>query len=661
MPLILPDAARTAHLRSIHRGLLGWKEAGDREGLAKAVEAMMRDEAFTRSLASNPQFQKTVETEADLMAVAWAYLYHHLALRDYVSAALILWGPETFTPEPRFAQLIFDGLFNHTKINVLGCGSGGKSYCASAWCLLDWLLDPEWTRVEVASNSEDHVKKNLYGDIVRLHTNASLDLPGVADTTSISLDKKTGQGIFVLVIPGGPRSRGKAKGAKCKARPEHPIFGRWSRIRFIFDEAQEITPNIFDEIPNLFSSIGQREDGDEDTEHIKVFMAANPKDEWSRYGRNCKPRGGWDNHDDNAETWTSETGWHVIRLNAMKSENVVARREIFPRLISWNGVKRIIEEAGDDQAPVVYSFVYGKFPPQGLLSTIISPTILRRAEKEWLFDGPTRALLGGDPAFTGDTPAVAAGRVGRAIGWRDYAGVEHKLPEPRWAIQVDTTGSLVRGDTQELVDGYLERARVLRCEADGVGIDRTGSGQGVYDIMRRQWKAKVGPLRDSRDELAPIRGVHYAEKASDSKVAEEDTRMASELYDRVASELWYALAKLMEFDCIGLGKGVELQAFAELGARRGGPKVGAGKKLAVEGKDVYKARTGQGSPDRADAITLLVHAGRLSTPELVAKAKDTVKEPDPVQRSPFDAETGLEEGQADFDYEGHVSLGWDRD
>lgn len=667
MPLIIPDAARIKHLRKIHDLLTEYREAGSVMSLADATQRIMSQEDFAKTVATNPAFKDGINGEKDMTAIAYAFLYHHLALRDYFSAAIFLWGPDIFTPEPHSAQLMFEALHTKIKINLMGAGSMGKTYVPSAWCLLDWLLDPEWTRVEVASNSEDHVKKNLYGDLVRLHSSAVLDLPGKVDSGSVSLDKKTGQGIFVLVIPAGKTSRGKAKGAKCKGRPEHPIFGKWSRIRFLFDEAQEIVPTIFDEIPNLFSSIGQNADDTEDTEHIKVIMAANPKDEWSRYGRNCKYPGGWDLYNekfDHVETWTSETGWWVIRLNAMRSENVIAKKEIFPRLISWNGVKRIVEDAGGWENPIVYSLVYGKFPPQGMQSVIIKPEFLRRAEKTWIFDQMTEAGLGHDPAFTGDLPALAAGRIGRAIGYLRYDGTRVDLDEPKIAIQVDSTGVIPRTagavDTQDLVDGVLDRAKEIRANPEMVTIDRTGSGQGVYDIARRQWKEKVGPLKDSRDSVASIVGVHYAETASKTKVADEDTKTCEEMYDRVASELWFALAKLLEFDCVAFGKGVEIVAFSELGSRQGGMKVGAGKKLAVEGKDAYKGRTGMPSPDRADAVTLLVHGFRMATANLIPKAKDTKPE-EPLPKNPFE---GMEtmEGSVEFrDYEGHVSIDSGRD
>lgn len=490
-----------------------------------------------------------------------------------------------------------------------------NTFSPAAWCLLDWVLDPEWTRVSLISNSEDHVKKNLFADFVRLHSESVLDLPGKVDTESISLDKKRAMGIFILTIPGGLVPRGKMKGSKIKNRPAHPLFGENSRIRFILDEAQEVPPVIFDEIPNILSSV------DNSVEHIKILAAANPKDEWSKYGQNCTPIGGWSKITSLQKTWESNTGWWTISINAMLTENVMQRKTIFPRMITWEGVQMIIrsQASGDDQHPIVFTYVYGRFPPSGLSAAIIKRVHLTASEGDWIFDTVAENFAGHDPAFTGDDPALAFGRVGRAIGWLDFNGVRHDLPEPKIAIQIDADTILPRGDTQELVNEGLDRMKHLGVKPEHYGIDRTGSGQGVYDISRRQWREKVG----GTDELAPVIGIHYSESPSEMKIADEDTKTPLEMYDRVASELWFAAAKLFECDCIRIGRGVSSRAIQELAGRCGGMKTGLGKKLSVEGKDAYKARTGGKSPDAADSVLIMLTVARLNTPGLIPKAKDT--------------------------------------
>lgn len=624
MPVIIPNKTRRADLRYIHQQLFLYRETEDVGALSNAVARMLKDTAFKRYIHNNPALQKPIQGRADLMNIAWAYVYSLLYARDYVGAALVLWGPKTFTPEPRCAQLMWGALFSKNLINVMGCGSVGKTFTPSAWCILDWLLDPEWTRIEVASNSQDHVEKNLYADIVRLHTEAVLPLPGNVDSESISLDKKRGMGIFVLVIPGGPRSRGKLKGAKIKNRPTHPLFGDNSRLRILLDEAQEIPGNIFDEIPNLLSSV------DNSAEHIKIMAAANPKDEWSRYGLNCKPLGGWDSITDDQDEWESETGWHVISINAMRTENVIAKKTIFPRMITHEGVQKIIrsQAGGNDQHPIVYTYVYGRFPKTGVQTTVINAQHLRRAEGEWIFDGPTVTIAGSDPAFTGDLPAMTIGRVGRAVAWVDYQGKRHELPEPAVKIQADGTSILPHGDTQDVADENMARCRQLGMRADNFGIDKTGTGRGVHDVIRRQWAQKVGPLADSDDGVAPILGVEYAASASDVKIADEDTQTPKELFDRTATELWMAGAKLFEYDIVKIGRGIDQKTSEELAGRRGGMKVGIGKKQSVEAKDAYKARTGEVSPDRADSFLIMLHVARMRVPSLVPRAKDTQDSPE---------------------------------
>jgi hypothetical protein len=107
------------------------------------------------------------------------------------------------------------------------------------------------------------------------------------------------------------------------------------------------------------------------------------------------------------------------------------------------------------------------------------------------------------------------------------------------------------------------------------------------------------------------------------KIADEDTQTPKDLYDRTATELWMAGAKLFEYDIIRIGRGVDVKTSEELAGRRGGMKVGLGKKQSIEPKDAYKARTGENSPDRADSFLIMLHVARMRFPSLIPKARDT--------------------------------------
>ena len=616
VPFLLPDAARKARLKAIQRFLAENKESGHSSDLEQAVALMIKEPGFVSYLKTSKIINGPIN-RSDLMNIAWAFLYHLLYAKDYVAAAMVLWNEDTFTGEPHCVRLVWESLMTQRMICIIGGGGVGKTYSTCAYFFLEWLADPEWTRIQVASNSQDHLEKNAWGDLVRLHSDASMEMPGKADSKAISLNKKRAQGIFALVLPGGPESKGKLKGAHTKPRPAHPKFGVRSRVFCLIDEAQESPQNIFGEIPNRFTSV----EG-EDVDHIKFVLTANPKAIFSEFGNCAKPKGGWEAISRADETWTSESGWSVVSIDAMKHENVVAKRSVFPGFVKWAGVQERLKRChGNWEDPEMFTYVYGKFPPMGLASAVIKQNWLMASQREWIFNSPTIALAGADPAYVGDRPAITSGRGGQAVAWIDYEGNRHELSSPKTVIQIDAVSVVTRGDTQDIADSYMEVIKPLGVEPSGFGIDMTGS-RGPHDLIRRQWHTKVKALPGG-GTIAEIHGIEFGSSPTDKKIAEEDSATPKEMYLNMACELWFAAAKLFEFDVIGIGKGVDLALFSELSARQGGMQAGLGKKVAVESKPDFKRRTGMRSPDLADSCLIMLHVGRLVIPNILPRAKDT--------------------------------------
>lgn len=618
MPFTLPDPIRRERLANIQKWLLESKQEGNMTGMGNAVQLMLQEDSFRRHVAADPQMQSGIKIRDELPLFAWAYLYHLIANRDHVAAALVLWDRETFCAEAACVRLIWDALLTRRMVLIIGGGAMGKSYSPSAYYLLEYIFDPMWTRVQLASATSDHLLGNVFADVTRLHTGASLQLPGKVDSESISMDKKSGQGIFTLTLPGGSAGKSKIKGSHTKPRPTHPIFGRRSRVFALIDEAQECPQNIFEEIPNRFSTAVST-----DVDHLKFALSANPKDIFSKFGRAAKPVGGWETITRAHRTWQSEHGWTVISLDQTHHENYIARKIVFPGFATYEGVQARLKACdGDPEHPEMYTYVYGKFPQQGTTFACIKQKHLLAAEGEWIFADLPVPIAGGDPAFTSDRPAMAAGRMGVAIGWFDGSGKKIMLPSPRMAIQVDTVTVLPHGDSQDVADGYMDRCRELGVSPDAFGIDQTGAGRGVADIMRRQWYQKVGGLPDGM-QVAGICGIEYASSPTSVLIAHEDSLTPKERFDRIATELWYAAAKYFELDVIRIGPGVPLEVLSELASRRGDMQAGLGKKLTIETKDAYKTRTKGKSPDLADATLVMIHAGRMKNKSLSPKAPHT--------------------------------------
>lgn len=617
--------AEEVQLVRIHRCLAIGKE-GPTEKLVEAIDLMSKFPGFPEFLAGNKdKIPPQPWRRRELYAVAFLFLMHLLYRRDYEGAAALIWNSDTFTSKPHFVKLIWGALTKHRLINILGCASGGKTFSPAARFLLEWVLDPEWTLIRVMSTKEQHCKMNLFADMQRLYSGSVIPLPGKAEAEAIATEtgKKGGQGIFMIVIPRGPDAGGTIKGSKVKPRPMHPLFGTSSRTFLLIDEAQEVPENAFTEIPNLFSSMEEN-----DVEHTKIVMSANPKETLSEYGKRCEPNskvGGWpavQTREAHIEEWESEKGWHCVRLNAMKCENIIQNKTIFPRFITSDGVRMKIRDAGGDpDSALIWSECWGMFPPAGSMSAIIQKHWVDRARREWIFESATETVAAEDVALSGDMPTLCSGRTGRAVAWRDYEGTRHELPEPRWVLQADVVGLLPRtNDSQILADETMERLKPLGVKPERFGIDRTGVGQGTHDIIRHQWKQKVDAAQPSP---VAIHGIHWGEKPTDVPICAEDTKAPNELYSDIIAEMWYATAKFFEYEYIAIGRNVDDFTVVELVNRLGGSPVGKGKLKAVEPKDMFKLRNNGKSCDRADAFVQMVHVARITTKELRPKAPDT--------------------------------------
>jgi hypothetical protein len=104
--------------------------------------------------------------------------------------------------------------------------------------------------------------------------------------------------------------------------------------------------------------------------------------------------------------------------------------------------------------------------------------------------------------------------------------------------------------------------------------------------------------------------LNYSESASETKVFAEDTNTCYEQYDRVYSELMYVFRRWLEFQFLSFAPDIEdfVNMQSEFTGRLSKPVAGGKKK--VESKQDYKHRNGGQSPNRADAITLLLHLVR---------------------------------------------------
>lgn len=535
--------------------------------------------------------------------------YLHFLL-DYGApeyAARMLWTTTQFNPEPKSTKEIWN-LYDDSSLGLLmGAGSMSKSYSMGVRLFLEWIRDPEWTSIRVIGPSAEHLEENLFSNLVSLHSSARLPMPGTVGELFIGLSRRNQlSAIKGVVIPiGKVKKAGRLQGGKRKPRPEpHPLFGPLSRLFIFLDEFENIPGGIWSDIDNVLSNI--QEEGA--VEGFKLFGAYNPSNQYDEVAKRAEPPFGWAAFDlDKHFRWKSSRGWDVLRLDGEKSENVVQGKEVYAGLQTRAGLETIARNSGGRNSPGYYTMGRGAYPPQGIELTIIPPGMLPKFRGEYIWFDTPKAVGSADLALEGGANAIyTLGKWGRATGIKYPPSLEHPTGHKvmfkdrmgqtitRWGAQADQQFIIPKGETVAMKNRLIELNRKAAVRGEFFACDRTGGGAGIADLMKYEWSSQ-------------IHAVNYSEGASQEKLMIEDSLTCAEQFERMWTELWFALKSWGEFGYFLINPAMDMSKLAQQLTQRKFRT--AGKKTRVESKKDYMGR-GYSSPDEADSLTLFVHAAR---------------------------------------------------
>lgn len=576
-----------------------------RRKLIQEVSAALRKDRLKDAAALVAEVGKSKSSDDPKRQeqLVWTLVAWCLENRGYAEAAEILWGPHLFSVRPRQVQMVWRSIEDYAMSIFVGGSSVGKSYSAGAWLILDWIRDPVHTTVRVVGPSEDHLRENLFTHLVSMHREAAIKLPGIIADLFIGMDLRSRKGSIIgTVIPIGKKASGRLQGVKRVQRPgpAHPKFGGMTRMRVFIDEMENVPLGIWADIDNIVANVDGK-DG------FKLMGAYNPKDPTLQCGIRAEPPEGWAELDDDKEEWISKRGWHVVRLDPEKSENVIAGKTLFPGMQTREGLKLIETNAGGRDSAGYYTFGRGLYPPSGASFAIIPIGLLSRIVCQPLFIERTIPMGGADLALDGgDKPVLAVGLFGLANGIKLppsplYPGghvIYFKDAKnsiiTRPCLQLIDLVTLKKGDTRIVAEDIIDQCRRHGIRPGNLCVDRTGAGTGVHDWLRDFY----GP---------DVIGVNYSESCTHRKITEQDKHFCDEIYDRINTELWFAARFWIEFMHFLVDP---IVPFTILQEQLGGRYYKPGKKSRIEKKADYKARTGRGSPDEADAVTQLIHSAR---------------------------------------------------
>lgn len=533
--------------------------------------------------------------EKTAKSIVMQFVQNLLEKDHFESAATVLWGPSVYDWRPRSAQDTWRCLFEYDKLLVQGAGAMGKTFNAAAWFLLDWMRDPEYTCIKVVSLTEQHAQRNVFAAIKTFYRTALVkpEYTGESDLVkSIQVNDDDKNGIHLVAIPKGDAGTGTLRGFHPSPRVKpHPKYGSMSRTHVVLDEAEEIPPGCWEGLQNILSAA----DTESSKGRIKIFGASNPKDRTSEFGKRCEPIGGWLRVDCEEDfEWESREGWHILRLDAARCENVTNRKIVFPGFQSYEGF--MAYEARGRTAEY-YTMARGFFPQEGVTMAIITPAMMDNAMGVVRFIGPVVPLAAFDLALEGKDQVVCSyGRFGLSDGFTPMDGKFREFKSPKTVLQLDSQINFPKNPTLEQAQAIINFCKQMRIGPNWLCVDRTGNGAGIHDALVSLFGSET-------------MGVNYSWAASETHVLGDDSQRANELYSGVVTELIFGLAKYLEFEFLKISPSFRTEELVRQAISRRYKQVGQGL-VRVESKGDYIKRTRQNSPDQLDSLSLLVYLMR---------------------------------------------------
>ena len=349
---------------------------------------------------------------------------------------------------------------------------------------------------------------------------------------------------------------------------------------------------------------------------IKVVACCNPRDVLSPMAAMAQPEQGWNRVKvDIDKEWYSRDRWKVLRIDGADLENVEQRRTIYHGFMTYAGYEDYRLKAGGN-TPEYHTMARGMYPLEGVANTVIPIAFLDELVGTLLFAGQVTACGSLDVAFEGDDEVIfAAGRYGLATGWRDgQTGQLSQFEKQRYALQVDQFFSFPKLRTLDLVQSCMNLCEKLGIGPEWFVCDRTGNGTGVHDGLLSMWDPDV-------------LGVSWNQNATDKKILEDDSHTAIEENDGIHTEMYMALRRNIEANYLRISPTIDTdKLFKEMCQRKyelssKGP-TGLGR-VRLQPKKEFKRLYGW-SPDRCDALVMLLHLVRMRGPERARMTRRSV-------------------------------------
>jgi len=456
----------------------------------------------------------------------------------------------------------------YKEIGMTGCSGAHKTFSFTLFAFIEFLAKPMATSVVLTSTTVPSLRARVWSELMSFYSKGRTNFTTLfgfnpIDSKTMVQSKKGDDKYAIRAIA---VDSGDIEQAVGKIQGVHP-----DRMIMMVDEAAQTQPAIFTARANL--QVG--------TKFFRFVAIANAVDQFDAHGKFCEPKNGWSTITVNDTHWDTKTGI-CLHFDGLKSPNVKAGKEIYPKLFSQLNVDTIRHNHGENSLEW-WSYVRGFWAPSGTRNTVLDAAMIfdSQADQKAIWEGSGKTQKASlDPAFTtrGDRCILRFAYVGNFVD--GSAGLEFT--------------DIVNIRLEERKDyplNYQIADRVIEeCTSRGIPprdfiMDAT-SASGLADIISQRWSPEIVKIQ-------------FGGLATSEPVSMDDTREANKVYKNRVTQLWFNVNKMV---MSGRIRGLDEETSKEFCTRQYELK---NEKTILEPKDQMKIRTAGTSPDLADAAALL--------------------------------------------------------
>jgi hypothetical protein len=461
------------------------------------------------------------------------------------------------------------------SVNWTGCGSAGKTFSAGVYSVLWFRALPGKSAVTLVSSSKQMLKRRVWPIIQKTHYELSKGPYAFGHLVDSQIMLQAEKSDSKHAIAGTAIQGGELQSAIENLKGLHA-----ERILVIIDEAPGTEEAICETIPNIRKAC----------QDLTILTIGNAISHLDIHGRCCEPAAGWASISVESETWKTKgvKAWSLPsgradHFDGFKSPNVIAGKTVHRYLYTYEDYRAAKANSQERQTIQLWSNDRGFWTPAGVLNTVFDEVMIEKyGSGELMWQSHSEQIASLDPAFGGD---------GCILHFADYGD----LPSGRFGIQLRDFIS-IQGDptSKDEIDYQIASRVVLECDKRRIrpekfAMDKTGTGRGVYAILRQTW--------------GEVLGVEFGGAASTKPASSADSRKSCDVYDRKVTELWYSCREFLLGEQL---KGFYPEATIQACSREYTIKA---RKICLDTKDECKKKIGR-SPDHFDAIAVLCELAR---------------------------------------------------